>query len=111
LVLIQSGCPAPRSSVSRNPYFDTATCETLTRRVHASLKSGGKAITLEFVPNEDRVSPPTAAGFSLTMLVGTDTGDAYTFSQYEKMFTGAGCQKTSLHQIPETPQQVIVSQK
>src|SRR5207245_8985260 len=64
-------------------HFDMETCEKLMSRVHAALKPGGKAITLEFVPNEDGVSPPTAAAFSLIMLAGTDAGDAYTFSQYE----------------------------
>ena len=92
-------------------HFDMAACETLTRRVHTALKSGGKAITLEFVPNEDRISPPTAAEFSLAMLAGTRAGDAYTFSEYEKMFESAGFQKTTLHQLPEVPQQVLVSEK
>jgi len=43
-------------------HFDIPTCETLMRRVYAALKPGGKAVTLEFVPNEDRVTPPAAAG-------------------------------------------------
>ena len=92
-------------------HFDMPTCETLTRKVHTALKPGGKAITLEFVPNEDRVSPPLAASFSLQMLVGTDAGEAYTFSQYEKMFANSGFKKTTLHPIPEMPQQVLVSEK
>jgi 2-polyprenyl-3-methyl-5-hydroxy-6-metoxy-1,4-benzoquinol methylase len=92
-------------------HFDIPTCEKLMRRVHAALKPGGKAITLEFVPNEDRVSPPTAAGFSLIMLAGTDAGDAYTFSQYEKMFGNAGFVKTTLHSVPDMPQQVLLSEK
>jgi ubiquinone/menaquinone biosynthesis C-methylase UbiE len=92
-------------------HFDMPTCETLMRRVHAALKPAGKAITLEFVPNEDRVSPPTAAAFSLIMLANTDTGDAYTFSEYEKMFRNAGFAKSTLHPVPEMPQQVIVSEK
>ena len=53
-------------------HFDVPTCEKLMRRVHTALKPAGKAITLEFVPNEDRVSPPVAAAFSLVMLAGTD---------------------------------------
>jgi len=57
------------------------------------------------------VSPPVAAAFSLVMLAGTDTGDAYTFAQYEKMFGNAGFSKTTLHQIPEMPQQVLISEK
>lgn len=92
-------------------HFDIPTCEKLMRRVHAALKPGGKAITLEFVPNEDRVTPPMAAAFSLVMLAGTDAGDAYTFAQYEKMFRNAGFAKTTLHPVPEMPQQVLLSEK
>jgi len=92
-------------------HFDKPTCEKLMRRVHAALKPGGRAITAEFVPNEDRVSPPPAAGFSLVMLASTDAGDTYTFTEYEKMFGNAGFGKTTLHQIPDMPQQVLVSEK
>jgi SAM-dependent methyltransferase len=92
-------------------HFDVPTCEKLMRRVHAALKPGGKAITLEFVPNEDRVSPPTAAAFSLIMLANTDTGDTYTFAEYEKMFRNAGFVKSTLHPLSEMPQQVVVSEK
>lgn len=92
-------------------HFDRPACEKLMRRVHAALKPAGKAVTLEFVPNEDRVTPPMAAAFSLVMLAGTDAGDAYTLAQYEKMFGNAGFAKTTLHLIPETPQQVLVSEK
>jgi 2-polyprenyl-3-methyl-5-hydroxy-6-metoxy-1,4-benzoquinol methylase len=92
-------------------HFDIPTCEKLMRRVHAALRPGGKAITLEFVPNEDRVTPPMAAAFSLLMLAGTDAGDAYTFSQYEKMFRNSGFVKTTLHPVPDMPQQVLLSEK
>lgn len=92
-------------------HFDQPTCEKLMRRVHAALKTDGKAITLEFVPNEDRVSPPTAAMFSMVMLGSTDSGDAYTLTEYDKMFGNAGFSKTTMHQIPDMPQQVLVSEK
>jgi SAM-dependent methyltransferase len=92
-------------------HFDPPTCERLMRRVHAALKPGGKALTLEFVPNEDRISPPMAAGFSLVMLASTDSGDAYTFAEYEKMFRNAGFARTTLHPVPDMPQQVLVSEK
>ena len=92
-------------------HFDIPTCVKLMRRVHAALKPGGKSITLEFVPNEDRVTPPMAASFSLIMLAETDAGDAYTFSQYEKMFENAGFLKTTLHPVPDMPQQVLLSEK
>ncbi len=92
-------------------HFDVATCEILMRRVHAALKPAGKAVTLEFVPNEDRVTPPMSAAFSLVMLAGTDTGDAYTFKQYEKMFGNVGFVKTTQHSIPDSPQQLLLSEK
>jgi 2-polyprenyl-3-methyl-5-hydroxy-6-metoxy-1,4-benzoquinol methylase len=92
-------------------HFDKATCERLLQRIHAALKPGGRVITLEFVPNEDRISPPTAAGFSLIMLTGTAAGDAYTFSEYQEMFKHAGFLNNTLHQLPAGPQQVVVSER
>jgi ubiquinone/menaquinone biosynthesis C-methylase UbiE len=92
-------------------HFGEPTIEKLLRRVHAVLKPGGRVITLEFVPNEDRISPPTAAAFSIIMLTGTEAGDAYTFSEYSAMFRNAGFSGSTLHQVPNSPQQVIVSEK
>src|SRR5215211_2968006 len=92
-------------------HFDPPTCETLLRKVHAALADGGRAVTLEFVPNEDRVTPPEAAGFSLMMLAGTPNGDAYTFSELERMFANAGFSRSTIHPLPPTIQQVVISEK
>jgi hypothetical protein len=92
-------------------HFDPPGCEKLMRRVQAALKPGGKAITLEFVPNEDRISPQIPAAFSLVMLANTDHGDAYTFAELEKICRNAGFGKTAMHPIPEMPQTVLVSEK
>lgn len=92
-------------------HFDKGTCVQLMRRAYQALKVGGKAVTLEFVPNEDRVSPPREAAFSLVMLVGTDQGDAYTFSEYKTMFQQAGFVDTTIHRIPSMPQEVLLSHK
>jgi cyclopropane fatty-acyl-phospholipid synthase-like methyltransferase len=92
-------------------HFDSQTCAQLMKRVYAALKPRGKAVTLEFIPNEDRVSPPTAAAFSMIMLAGTDAGDAYTLAEYEKMFQEAGFRSTTLNPVPEMPQQILISQK
>lgn len=92
-------------------HFDKTTCVLLMRRVYQALRPGGSAVTVEFVPNEDRVSPPTEAAFSLLMLVGTDAGDAYTFTEYKEMFREAGFSETTLHPIPGMPQELLISQK
>ena len=92
-------------------HFDPLTCEKFLRKVHAALASGGRAVTLEFIPNEDRVSPPIAAKFSLMMLGSTPSGDAYTFSELERMSRQAGFASSELHPLPPTPQQVVISRK
>ena len=92
-------------------HFDPPTCETLLRKVHAALNEGGAALTLEFVPNEDRVTPPMSAAFSLTMLAGTPAGDAYTYPELERMFANTGFSSSEAHQLPASPQQAIVSRK
>jgi ubiquinone/menaquinone biosynthesis C-methylase UbiE len=92
-------------------HFDPPTCETLLRKVRAALKDGGRALTLEFVPNEDRVTPPVNAAFSLTMLAGTPGGDAYTFPELERMFSNAGFSRSELRDLPASPQKLVVSHK
>jgi predicted nicotinamide N-methyase len=92
-------------------HFDAPTCETLLRKVHSALADGGRAVTLEFVPNEDRVTPPDAAGFSMMMLLSTPSGDAYTFAELERMATNAGFSRSTLHPLPPTFEQVVISEK
>jgi len=92
-------------------HFDVASNEMLLRRFHSALKPGGKTITVEFVPNEDRVTPPMAAGFSLVMLAHTDAGDAYTFPEYEKMHRAAGFGNCTLQIVPELPQRLVIGEK
>jgi 2-polyprenyl-3-methyl-5-hydroxy-6-metoxy-1,4-benzoquinol methylase len=92
-------------------HFDVSRCEQLIRRVHSALKPDGKAITVDLIPNEDRVTPPTAARFAIVMLTTTDAGDAYTFSEYERMFRHAGFARTALRSVPDMPNQLLVSEK
>lgn len=92
-------------------HFDPPTCETLLRKVRAALADGGRVVTLEFIPNEDRVTPPDAASFSVMMLVSTPSGDAYTFAELEQMFSTAGFSGSTLHPLPPTIQQVVISEK
>jgi 2-polyprenyl-3-methyl-5-hydroxy-6-metoxy-1,4-benzoquinol methylase len=92
-------------------HFDIPTNEKLLRRFHAALKPGGKAVTVEFVPDESRVTPPMAAAFSMVMLINTDAGDAYTFAEYESMCRKAGFKSTVLHAPPDLPQRLVIAEK
>ena len=78
-------------------HFDKPTCVGLLQKIHAALRPGGQCATLEFVPNEDRVSPPTPAAFAMTMLTTTAAGDAYTLSELTNMYQRSRIQK---HQRP-----------
>ena len=91
-------------------HFDKCTCVGLLTKVRSSLKNGGRAATLEFVPNEDRVSPPMPAAFSLTMLMTTPAGDAYTFTELSAMYSEAGFVNIAAHPIPTSPQTIVLGQ-
>jgi 2-polyprenyl-3-methyl-5-hydroxy-6-metoxy-1,4-benzoquinol methylase len=92
-------------------HFDLPACESLAAKAFASLAPGGRALTLDFIPEPDRITPPSAAAFALTMLATTARGDAYTFAEYEKMFAKAGFLRSEFHSLPPTMQQAVVSYK
>jgi len=89
-------------------HFDKPTNVGLLKKVRASLRPGGRAATLEFVPNEDRVSPPMPAAFSMNMLTSTPAGDAYTLSELTAMYTDAGFGNISGHPIPMSPHTIVM---
>ncbi len=92
-------------------HFNPATNLALLKKIHAALAPNGRVATVEFVPNEDRISPPMPAAFSLVMLATTDEGDAYTYPEFEKMFNAAGFSRNDLHPLPKSPENVIISYK
>jgi len=92
-------------------HFDLATCRDLASRAYAALAPGGRAITLEFIPDEDRLNPPSTASFALTMLATTAHGDAYTFAEYQQIFQKAGFLRSELFALPPTAQQAVISYK
>lgn len=92
-------------------HFDKPTCEKVARKAHACLNDDGLAITLEFIPDEDRVAPPHAATFAMTMLATTPSGDAYTFAEYDAIFRAAGFAHNEPIDVPDTPQRIVVSRR
>jgi len=91
-------------------HFDVATCTALLKKVAAALKPGGRVAVLEFVPNEDRVSPPFPAMFAMQMLGGTPSGDAYTLPELTSMLKNAGFGSVSSHPL-QGPQTLVVATK
>lgn len=92
-------------------HFDKDTNETLLKKIHSALADGGKVITLEFIPNEDRISPPGESMFSLVMLAATPAGDAYTFAELREMFENSGFSQNQHIPLQPMPQHLVISMK
>lgn len=92
-------------------HFDVPTCEAFLKKVYDALKPGGYVMTLEFIPNEDRISPAPMAEFCLIMLATTPAGDAYVLSEYDRMFRQAGFGDSLMEEVPASNERVIITQK
>ncbi len=89
-------------------HFGIPECEDFLRKVRNSMAPGGRVVTLEFVPNDDRVSP-ASADFALIMLISTPAGDAYTFKEWDAMFRNAGFGRSDMHAVPNSKEHVIIT--
>ncbi|MBB2785636.1 UNVERIFIED_ORG: 2-polyprenyl-3-methyl-5-hydroxy-6-metoxy-1,4-benzoquinol methylase [Rhizobium esperanzae] len=89
-------------------HFDMPTCAQLLRKIIASLAEDGRIVAVDFVPNEDQVSPPFPAAFSWEMLAGTPSGQAYTHSELTEMARLAGLAGVMVKPMPPTPASLIV---
>ena len=92
-------------------HFEPAANEKILKKAHAALNPGRQVVILEFVPNDDRVSPPVPAMFSLTMLGSTPLGDAYTLAEYGTMCRNAGLEAPRLVPLDPMPQSLVVARK
>lgn len=92
-------------------HFDKPTCDAFMKKLEGSLADGGKVMTLEFTPNDDRVSPPPQALFALIMLAATPGGDAYTFAELKEMCENAGLTKNENIALSPMPHNLIISSR
>jgi 2-polyprenyl-3-methyl-5-hydroxy-6-metoxy-1,4-benzoquinol methylase len=90
-------------------HFDPPTIETLLRKIRAALAPAGVVVTLDFIPNEDRITPARAAAFAMTMLGTTPSGDAYTASEYRRMFQNAGFSSSDVRPVMSSGHSLILS--
>jgi 2-polyprenyl-3-methyl-5-hydroxy-6-metoxy-1,4-benzoquinol methylase len=92
-------------------HFTPSDNEKMLKKAHDALNPGGQVVILEFVPNDDRVSPPVPAMFSLTMLGNTPQGDAYTLAEYGTMCRNAGLESPRLIPLEPMPQSLVIARK
>jgi ubiquinone/menaquinone biosynthesis C-methylase UbiE len=89
-------------------HFDPQTCTSLLRKAKASLTAAGRVLAVEFVPNEDRVSPALPVMFAFLMLASTPSGDAYTARELDEMGRNAGFRPATTRPLPPTPQSLTI---
>jgi 2-polyprenyl-3-methyl-5-hydroxy-6-metoxy-1,4-benzoquinol methylase len=92
-------------------HFSPDDCIALMRRFHAALRPGGRMVVLEFVPNEDRLTPPVVAAFAMMMLVNTPAGDSHPMSEYDRMLDAAGFGARELTDVPQSAHRLIVARR
>lgn len=91
-------------------HFDEATCVGLLAKTRAALAPGGRVAIVEFVPNEDRVSPPMPAMFAYIMLSSTPAGTSFPPSVLRRMLSKAGFREAEFAPLPPSPQTLVVAE-
>jgi ubiquinone/menaquinone biosynthesis C-methylase UbiE len=92
-------------------HWDREIIHKMLTRLHEALRPGGQVVLIEFVPNEDRVSPPIPAWFVMNMLANTPGGDNYTLAEHTDMLERAGFSSVSSHPLTPTAETAIVAMK
>ncbi|WP_446677131.1 methyltransferase [Sinorhizobium psoraleae] len=88
-------------------HFDIETCAGLLEKCRNTLAPEGRVVGVEFVPNEDRVSPPFPASFAWEMLATTPRGEAYTERELAEMARRAGFADATTKPLPPTPASLV----
>ncbi|HEY2387328.1 MAG TPA: class I SAM-dependent methyltransferase [Candidatus Binatia bacterium] len=92
-------------------HFDPPACEAFLRKVHAALAPGGRAVTVDFMPDDNRVTPAIPAAFALVMLVATPSGDAYTAAELQRMAANAGFARSEVRDLRPSFHHAMISYK
>lgn len=79
----------------------------LLRRCHAALVPGGRLVISDFLLDEDRAGPKSAALFSVNMLVGTPSGASWTEGDYTAWLREAGFAESERIRLPGPASLVI----
>ena len=92
-------------------HFSPSKCEEIIAKAHHCLKHDGRAVTFEFIANQDRISPPLASIFTMMMLGTTPEGDVYTFEEIKQMFSNCGFKNSELHSLSPVLEKAVISYK
>lgn len=91
------------------PDFGPAECEQLLARIRSTLRSDGRAVALQWIPEDDRLSPPNVPSLALSLLAQTPQGDVYTYGELAEMFRRAGFVRTEMRKLSPSLQRVVIA--
>lgn len=82
----------------------------LLSRCRNSLEPGGRVVIQDFILDEDRAGPPSAALFAINMLVATEHGSSYSERDYTEWLAEAGFADVQRVEMPG-PTDLILAAK
>ncbi len=82
---------------------------SLLRKVRGSLRHGGRVVVRDFILDESKTKPASAAIFAVNMLVNTKNGRSYSFSEVKNWLHSLGFK--DIHRIPMGRSQLIIGRK
>jgi hypothetical protein len=80
----------------------------LLRKTFAALASGGTIVISEFVPNDNRTGPSMPLIFAVNMLLHTEAGDTFTFTEIAGWLREEGFANPRLLEAP-SPSPLILA--
>jgi hypothetical protein len=72
----------------------------LIRKLFSNLKDGGKIVVKDHILDDSRAAPPVGALFSLLMLLTTESGRCYSFSEVKNWMEQAGLSQVRKIDLP-----------
>ena len=90
-------------------HFDRAGCMKILHLTRAALEPKGRVAIVEWVPDEDRVSPPMPALFTMTMLLSTPSGTTYTGPELSAMLIEAKFERPEIIPLLPTPLTLVLA--
>jgi (2Fe-2S) ferredoxin/cyclopropane fatty-acyl-phospholipid synthase-like methyltransferase len=82
----------------------------LFQKSFKALVNGGRVVIQDFILNNDKTSPRTAALFALNMLVGTRAGSSYSEKEYTDWLEKTGFEDVKLIRLPG-PTALMIAKK
>ena len=83
----------------------------LLKKTFAALAPGGTIAVAEWLVAEDRSGPPPGLIFAVNMLVNTDRGDTFSFSEIARWLTSAGFENPRVLEHLPCPSPLILATK